>query len=246
MSSLFVSLVAVVLLVLVHLFIGKLRFLEGTPRNVWLSIAGGVAVAYVFVHLLPNLSGAQEVIAEAAEAMLGSLERHVYLLALVGLVVFYGLERAARGSRKTRRDTKGKDAASSGVFWLHVTSFAAYNLLIGYLLHSRGLEEGRQFTILFAIAMGLHFITTDFGLREHYKGSYEGIARWIFSGALIIGWVVSFAGGVSEGVRAILLAFLAGGVVLNVLKEELPEERESRFWAFALGAGLYAALLLAV
>ena len=45
---------------------------------------------------------------------------------------------------------------------------------------------------------------------------------------------------------AVLIAFLAGGVVLNVLKEELPEERESRFWAFALGAALYAGLLLAV
>ena len=41
-----------------------------------------------------------------------------------------------------------------------------------------------------------------------------------------------------------LFAILGGGVVLNVLKEELPENRESRFWAFALGATLYSALLL--
>jgi hypothetical protein len=31
---------------------------------------------------------------------------------------------------------------------------------------------------------------------------------------------------------------------MNVLKEELPEERKSRFWAFALGAVLYAGILL--
>ena len=41
-----------------------------------------------------------------------------------------------------------------------------------------------------------------------------------------------------------LFAFLAGGIVLNVLKEELPRERKSRFWAFALGTVAYAALLL--
>lgn len=41
-----------------------------------------------------------------------------------------------------------------------------------------------------------------------------------------------------------LTAFLAGGVVLNVLKEELPEERESSFGAFAVGATLYAAIVL--
>lgn len=244
--TVYVSLAAVVALVLVHLFIGKLRFLEGTPRSVWLSIAGGVSVAYVFVHLLPDLSEAQESLAEMAEGGLGFLERHVYLLALVGLVVFYGLERAAKGSRNTRRDVETRDASSSGVFWVHVASFTAYNVLLGYLLHSQGAEEGRQFVTLFAIAMGLHFITTDFGLREHYSASYDRVARWVFSVALATGWAVSLIGEVSERVRAILLAFIAGGVVLNVLKEELPEERESRFWAFAIGAGCYAALLLAV
>jgi hypothetical protein len=42
------------------------------------------------------------------------------------------------------------------------------------------------------------------------------------------------------------MAFLAGGVVLNVLKEKLPEQRESRFWAFALGPAFYTVLLLAL
>ena len=44
----------------------------------------------------------------------------------------------------------------------------------------------------------------------------------------------------------LLFALLAGGVIMNVLKEELPEERESCFWALALGAAVYAALLLAL
>ena len=45
---------------------------------------------------------------------------------------------------------------------------------------------------------------------------------------------------------AALTAFLGGGVVLNMLKEEVPSERQSRFWAFAGGAVGYAALLLAL
>jgi hypothetical protein len=43
-----------------------------------------------------------------------------------------------------------------------------------------------------------------------------------------------------------LLAFPGDGVILTVLKEELPEERVSRFWAFALGAACYAALLVLI
>ena len=42
----------------------------------------------------------------------------------------------------------------------------------------------------------------------------------------------------------ILAAFLAGGVILNVLKEELPEERKSRIAPFFIGAFGYAAILL--
>ncbi len=42
----------------------------------------------------------------------------------------------------------------------------------------------------------------------------------------------------------VLTAFLAGGIILNVLKEELPEERESRFGAFFVGSLLYSVLLL--
>ena len=62
---------------------------------------------------------------------------------------------------------------------------------------------------------------------------------------MLAGWAVGLLFDISEAALAVLFAFLAGGVVMNVLKEELPEERESRFWAFALGAALYSAVPLA-
>lgn len=40
----------------IHIFAGRLRFLDVIPRSRWLSMAGGAAVAYIFVHLLPELS----------------------------------------------------------------------------------------------------------------------------------------------------------------------------------------------
>ncbi|MDP9369024.1 MAG: hypothetical protein M3Q03_12220 [Chloroflexota bacterium] len=56
-------------------------------------MVGGVSAAYVFVHLLPDLSEAQETVAEAAGERFSGLENHVYLLALLGLATFYGIER---------------------------------------------------------------------------------------------------------------------------------------------------------
>lgn len=63
---------------------------------------------------------------------------------------------------------------------------------------------------------------------------------------LLAGFALGYAIEVSEAGIAALTAFLGGGVILNVLKEEVPSERHSRFWAFAAGAAGYAALLFAV
>ena len=230
-------------LALVHLFSGELRFLDVMPRSRWLSAASGISVAYVFVHLLPDLAEEQETIREAVGEGFSFLEYHVYLVALVGLAVFYGLERAANASRRRRRNAGKEDSTEAGVFWLHVASFSAYNSLIGYLLLHQE-TPGFQSLFLFAFALGLHFVVNDYGLRKDHKGAYDRAGRWILAASVFAGWGIGLFGEISEAALAVLFAFLAGGVVLNVLKEELPEERESNFGAFAVGAALYAAILL--
>ena len=174
---------------------------------------------------------------------LSFLHQHVYLVSLFGLAVFYGLDRLAVGSRRRRREARGEGSTETGVFWIHIGSFAVYNVLTGYLLLRR-LETGTQALVLFALAMALHFVVNDYGLREHHKDLYARVGRWVISAAVLLGWIVGLTVEVPEAVLAILTAFLAGGVIMNVLKEELPEERQSCFWAFAVGATAYAALLL--
>ena len=243
MSFFIATLLAVSGLAIVHLFAGRLRLLDVTPRSRWLSIGSGVSVAYIFVHLLPELTAGQEAVARELGETLDFLEHHVYLLALIGLVVFYGLERTAKNSRKRRRAAGEQDATDAGVFWLHIVSFAVYNALIGYLLFHRE-DQSLTSLALFFVAMALHFVVNDHGLRAHHKATYQRIGRWALAAAVFLGWGLGLATEISEAALGILLAFLAGGLILNVLKEELPDERDSRFWAFALGAGAYALLLL--
>ncbi len=222
----------------IHLFAGRLRFLDVIPRSSWLSGASGASVAYVFLHLLPELAAGQAALGEAAP--LAFVETHVWLVALLGLAAFYGLERAAL----TSRDGEEDDTTEPAVFWLHVVTFGLYNVIIGYLLlHG----EGRTTATLplFATAMGLHFFVNDYGLRQHHKHQYDRHGRWVLAAAVLGGWALGALVEVREAFVVVLLALLGGGVILNVLKEELPEERESRFWPFALGAAAYAGLLLA-
>ncbi|WP_412060746.1 hypothetical protein [Rubrivirga sp. IMCC45206] len=231
-------------LALVHLLAGRLRFMDGTPRSRALSAAGGISVAYVFAHLLPEVAAGQEALAEAGLRG-GVLDgSHTWLLALLGLVVFYGLERAALTSRE--ENAEGGDQTEPGVFWLHMASYGLYNVLVGYLLAADPADVERGARLAFAGAMALHFLVNDVGLRDHHKARYRRVGRYVLGAAVVGGTALGLAVRVPESVVAGLVAFLAGSVVLNVLKEELPDERESRFWPFAAGAFGFAALLAIV
>lgn len=239
-----VILLTVLAFVLVHVFGGKLAFLSRTPRSIWLSAAGGVSVAYVFVHLLPELAEHQQVIGERARdaGLLGAIESHAYLIALLGLALFYGVERFARAKSGRRPGGEQQDAPLD-VFWVHLGAFALYNVLIGYLLLHRE-EADLRGLIIYGVAMSLHFIVNDQGLRQQHGQTYHRYGRWLLATAPIAGLLLGLATNVPALLVSALFAFLAGGVILNVLKEELPEDRQSRFSAFALGAASYSALLL--
>ncbi|MHA6249102.1 hypothetical protein ACXYMU_14270 [Pontibacter sp. CAU 1760] len=242
-----ISIWPILLLALVHTLGSRLRFLSGFPRSVWLSGAGGVSVAYVFIHLFPELQEGQEHLQENMPWAETFLQHHMYLVALIGLAVFYGLERSVVSARRkqVKQDQNEQSKPPKGVFWLHIGSFSLYNALIGYILFQRE-EEPTQTIVLFSIAMALHFLVNDYGLQEHHRQKYRKYGQWVLVLALVVGWSVGYVQEVSETLVVILTAFIGGGVILNVLKEELPEERESRYGAFLLGAGLYAILLLSL
>jgi hypothetical protein len=228
--TLALTLALALVLAAVHVFSPRLVFLDRTPRSIWLSLAGGTSVAYVFVHLLPEL-------AALSRDTLG--EAWIYSLALAGLVTFYALEKMVRRSRRA-----GGGRSTDGGFWLHLGAFAVYNFLIGYLLDEQAREEGTGGLVFYAVAMGVHFVVNDRALFRAHGHDYLARGRWLLAGAALAGWAAGLALEIPEAGLAGAFALLGGSVVLNVIKEELPEERESKLWAFALGAAVYAALLL--
>ena len=233
-----VGLVLAVALAALHLFAGRIRFRD-IPRSRLLSIAGGVAVAYIFVRLLPELDAAGEHVAP----LLPQLAHPVYLLALTGLGLFYGVERAAKNSKQRDTSPAGARRASTAATWLSFVSYGTYNAIIGYAL-IRDQDDLRSL-LLFAVAMGLHFAVNDHSLRTEHREAYDGVGRWVLAAAVVVGGVAGALITVGDAVIGALLAFIGGGVILNVMKEELPEERASSFPAFAAGAVLYTRLLLA-
>lgn len=234
--------IAALALALTHLFAEHLGF-SYIPRSKWLSFAGGISVAYVFIHIMPELAEGQEVLKEKA---LNFLDHHTFVIALFGLLLFYGLEKAAKQSSQSNREGNNNEmSANLNVFWIHISSFAIYNAVIGYLLVHR--EEHTGISLLwFTLAMAFHFVVNDYSLMEHYHKAYKKKGRWVITVAILGGWLTGVFTKVSEVWIVIPFAFIAGGVIMNVLKEELPKERKSNFWAFFLGLLLYSGLLLSL
>jgi hypothetical protein len=228
----------------VHLLADRVHTATGRWRNRWLSFAGGSSVAFVFLHLLPDMHAAQHALHQQSEGILGAVRHHVYLAGLIGLVVYYSIEHAAL--RRTRRNPQqgGAEEATEGFFWGHVALFALFNLLVGYLLHETAADEGRLSFVVLAGALILHFLTNDFALRDHHPDDFHRFGRWILALAVLLGWGLGLWQPLHHAVPSLFLGFVAGGIMLNALKEELPRERRGDIAAFALGAAVYAALML--
>jgi hypothetical protein len=211
----------------VHLLADRLDPARVIPRPAWLSAASGFSVAFVFVLLMPELQARQEDLRDASVA--GWLENHVWLAALAGLVAFYAVEHAilAHG--------RGRTAATHGAFSAHTAVFALYNALIGYVLFNPH-PRFESSLVPYALALAAHLLVVDDAMRRHHPKRYHRVGRWVLASAVVAGAGVGMAMTAPPLAPALALSFLAGGMILNALKEELPDEREGRPLPFMAGA----------
>lgn len=224
----------------IHIFSKNLHILNVITRNHFLSFSSGTAVSYVFVHLLPELNHYQKVLVNSLDSNFWLIiESHIYIIALFGLVLFYVLELVVKKEKGKSTDSN----TSLRIFQIHMGSFFIYNAIIGYLL-VRGEYDGVNEIIMFFIAMSVHFIANDWSLRTSHQDIYQRYGRWLIAFAILLGWGVGVLVEVSEVVISLLIAFLAGGIILNVMKEELPEDKNSSISAFLVGVIGYTTVLL--
>ena len=205
---------------LIHGFASQIPIEILVPRHRWISFVSSVSLGYVFLEIFPELSHAQEKLLHSASPFLGYLENHIYLLALLGLVVFYIVDKIALNARAHQ------SKHGSPFFWIHILAFALLNCILGYLLQD--LEKHSLFSfILLFVALALHLFIVDESLRDHHQLPYDRIGRWILVAAIILGMVLGQGLHFDEAAVSIIWSFLAGSVILNVLKRELPSERDT-------------------
>jgi hypothetical protein len=207
-------------------------------RRSLISFAAGMAAAYVFVRLMPELHGARGAFVESVSATLRHDGMAIYFVALLGFLAFYGLDHL-----RARLSESGESEEGSAAFKLHIGGFAAYVGLVGYLL-VRNLEESGASTALYAIAIAFHFLAVDHSLQEEHAAAYRRVGRWVLAGMCMLGWAAGLLFALPHHVLALLLAFLSGGVIMNSAIMELPSEKDGRFIPFVVGGVAYGLVLL--
>jgi len=240
----FFSLIAVLLLAGVHAGAGVVRRIPLSIQPTVASAAAGISVAWVFLELLPSLTEYQHTV--EGSGILPGLERHVYIAALVGLVIAFWVETASRSSRRENYEAGEEAITDPATFWLSLGGFVIFNASIGYALADPADLAVSPYWI-FVIAMGLHFLANDESMVENHGIRYQRYGRWLLIAGLLAGWIIGRVPqyDMDGAGLAVVLAYVAGGMIMNIMRHELPvTSRTVNAAAFALGAFVFGVLVL--
>lgn len=224
------GLIALVVLVFIHLFANQAKVLGWVWHGRFLSFAAGLSFAYVFVDLLPTLAKGQPLLKQTLDHFLPLLDKHSYVVALSGVLFYYGIE-----SLTTIKAKK--------TFWISLSGYLLFNLFVGASLADAKDPEMQPLT-LFTIALGMHYFVKDHYLREKYLDLYEKYGKWFLVSALFIGYFLGILTNIPDSIVALTISFIAGGVIFNVLHYELPQPIKGSYLFFIGGAIFYTLLIL--
>jgi hypothetical protein len=228
-----IAFISILIFASVHLFAAKIRRLNVKTQGIFLSAGGGIALAYVFVDLLPKLCKSNLVVQKALSGFFPYFERHVYILALIGFLLFFIVD-------KTQLILPKKQA-----FWFPFIAYAIFNFFVGYAVVDKD-DPDVQPLALFTFAITLHYFVNDYSLNRNHGQTYQQIGKWILILSLFLGWFTGISVTLLEPAIALIGAFIAGGVMMNVIRHELPKTNPNSLATFLVSAFIYTIILLAI
>jgi hypothetical protein len=235
--KLIISLIACLFLMLFHYLSPWIARKFPAQGKAFISFAAGASVTYVFLDMLPNLVEYNKPIGEflIENFHLSRLkELAIYISTLCGFSIFYGLDLLAESYEKN----------DNRLYVLHLLMFCIYNFLITYTMSLR-VEASLLATILFTVTMALHFVLGDQKFYRLYPIRFDKLGRFILIFSLFMGWLFSVIfDPVNVLALAFLTSFLAGSVLFNVFREELPCSTLSSYPWFLLGVFLISLCLM--
>jgi hypothetical protein len=231
------SLIGLLLIACAILFAGR-AFASDNIRGPLLDALTGVAVAYAFIDVFPHLASMQSKLElDYVSGVFAYLAHHVYLMALLGFIVYLGVKNSLLEDAEADRHAHSRRLVL-------VSSFCIYTFLIGYMLSEQPTHRLEP-SILFAIAMAAHLLGLNYENRRLNPSAYDQYFRFLLVASVIAGWLVGVFFEMSDAAYALWFAYLAGGIVSAGVATELPRVKtRGAFISFVIGAILFSALIL--
>lgn len=237
------SMIVIVGFIFIHILTDAIKFLDERLTNRLMSLVSGGSIAYVFLHLVPELTHYNEVVEETRLLdWIEEIEYLTYVAALIGIAVFYGINQLREKSEKKNKQEENISQPGISIFILEIGAFSLYNGLIGYLLPELSGGNIAAYIIYF-IVFSFHFIANNRILHLTHEDLYTKVGRWCLAFSVLAGWILYETTQASDLTIAFLSSFLTGGIILNILNDELPEEKTSSYTAFLVGMVFIAILL---
>lgn len=222
-----------------HFFAFRVSTLPSQTQDVLASVGGGAAIAYIFIHLMPELALGGRTLSELDITKFTPTpitEAGLFLTAMIGMVIFFILDvRTEEGRLSTRVS-----------FRVHMASFASVSAIYGYTLPSL-VTTGWSYAALFTAVLAGHLLLADRALARAHPAQFAHETRWIGMAAVGTGFGAAYLlPPANDFILAISAAFLGGVLLMTTFREELPAASRTRIPWFLLGLSVMSVLLIIV
>lgn len=207
------------------------------------SLSSGLAVAYVFMLLIPELMLIND--------KLSGKSLNAMALALAGLLLFNGIQHFCLHRATTAHESMGdwkfvgiRQSEKRSNFMINVSVFVFYAALILLTLpfqfsHLGGYGMSR---ILYVITFALHLGFDALAVSEEDPKRFSRLATRLVSPVLVIAAVIASTALLSNLILLAAFSLLTGVVMYQVLRNEVKGAGETSFVWFVFGSLLLVVL----
>ena len=240
-----ISFIGLSLLAGVHILCGKNSWWRFFEAHGWISFSAGASVAYVFIHIFPELNILQQNLnGITSHHYNGQFFNHpLYLTALAGLCLPYLLDtlEISYAGNESRHHHK----IHHSIFVKKTLVYIFYNAMLAYIIIRRP-GEGLMNMKLIVVALSMHFIVINANFKDNYNALFIKYIRWFAVLGLISGAILGKTMDLPHYILAYLFALIGGIITYIALKEELPKTNHRAPFHFLSGVVCYALLALAI
>ncbi len=232
---------------LAHIASNRVNLLNTLKTYGWISFGAGASVAYVFVHVFPEIGVFQRQITGHAghHQPVRFMNQPLYIISLGGLCLLYILDTIEDRFRVEGSNELQRHKYYVPLFSLRCFFYFLYNIMIAYIITQRP-GEGLINMSLIIVALMLHFVVINTRAHEKYRELFGRYMRWPAAGGLITGWVLGIIIDLPDVITVTVFSLIGGMITYIALKSELPQTRHRAPIHFFAGAMIYALIVLAI